>query len=320
MAKVGRLTITKLFIVLIFLTCIVSMVLMITYTNCNCESSEEIEHRLKNIKCSREKEHTDNEIGKNENLNENAVDMTDWQPQVLAIIVPFRDRFEELLQFVPYMDKFLNMQKVRHEFYIVNQVDGYRFNRASLLNIGYMQAKEKCHYLVMHDVDLLPRNEHLSYSFDVVKNGPHHLSSYELHPRYSYKTFVGGILLLQMKHYQMLNGLSNKFWGWGREDDEFYMRMKEADLEISRPEGITTGRESFYHMHDKVRRPRDMERSHEQRKDSFKRDRLTGLDTLQYELIRTHKLKIEGASCTIYHVKLICDENLTPWCVSTPKR
>ena len=27
--------------------------------------------------------------------------------------------------------------------------------------------------------------------------------------------------------------MSNLFWGWGREDDEFYQRMKEAGMTVS---------------------------------------------------------------------------------------
>ena len=30
-----------------------------------------------------------------------------------------------------------------------------------------------------------------------------------------------------------VNGLSNLFWGWGREDDELYVRMKEAGMTVS---------------------------------------------------------------------------------------
>ena len=30
-----------------------------------------------------------------------------------------------------------------------------------------------------------------------------------------------------------VNGLSNRFWGWGREDDELYVRMIEANLKVS---------------------------------------------------------------------------------------
>ena len=35
------------------------------------------------------------------------------------------------------------------------------------------------------------------------------------------------VLVLQV------NGLSNLFWGWGREDDELYVRMKEAGMTVS---------------------------------------------------------------------------------------
>ena len=33
--------------------------------------------------------------------------------------------------------------------------------------------------------------------------------------------------------FSQLNGLSNRFWGWGREDDELYMRIQEANLKVS---------------------------------------------------------------------------------------
>lgn len=32
--------------------------------------------------------------------------------------------------------------------------------------------------------------------------------------------------MLSMADYKRLNGMSNKYWGWGLEDDEFYLRMK----------------------------------------------------------------------------------------------
>lgn len=33
------------------------------------------------------------------------------------------------------------------------------------------------------------------------------------------------------------NGMSNRFWGWGREDDEFYRRIKGAGLQVSSVHG-----------------------------------------------------------------------------------
>jgi len=44
----------------------------------------------------------------------------------LCILVPFRDRFEELLQFAPHMKQFLSAQGVSHEIWILNQADELR--------------------------------------------------------------------------------------------------------------------------------------------------------------------------------------------------
>jgi len=40
----------------------------------------------------------------------------------LAVLVPYRDRFEELLAFAPYLHDFLNKQEISHHIYILNQV------------------------------------------------------------------------------------------------------------------------------------------------------------------------------------------------------
>lgn len=55
-----------------------------------------------------------------------AADDPSWGPHKLALIVPFRERFEELLEFVPFMHRFLNKKKIRHKILIINQMDHYR--------------------------------------------------------------------------------------------------------------------------------------------------------------------------------------------------
>lgn len=157
----------------------------------------------------------------------------------LAVLVPFRDRFDELLQFGPHMKAFLDKQSVPHHIFILNQVDRYRFNRASLINVGFLYTKTDYDYIAMHDVDLLPLNPKLRY--DYPRNGPFHVAAPELHPKYHYKTFVGGILLVKREHFEAMNGMSNRYWGWGLEDDEFYVRIKDAQLQVERPANISTG-------------------------------------------------------------------------------
>lgn len=164
----------------------------------------------------------------------------------LAIIVPFRDRFEELLHFVPHMFEFLNRQNIPFHIFVIQQADSNRFNRASLINVGFLYTKKDYDYIVMHDVDLLPLNDNLKYGYPAF--GPIHISSPETHPKYHYSTFIGGILLVKREHFQMVKGMSNNYWGWGLEDDEFYVRLKDAALTVRRPENITTGTEGTFKL------------------------------------------------------------------------
>ncbi|XP_059554139.1 beta-1,4-galactosyltransferase 7 isoform X5 [Myotis daubentonii] len=48
-----------------------------------------------------------------------------WGPHRLAVLVPFRERFEELLVFVPHMHRFLIRKKIPHHIYVLNQVDHF---------------------------------------------------------------------------------------------------------------------------------------------------------------------------------------------------
>ena len=82
----------------------------------------------------------------------------------------------------------------------------------------------------MHDVDLLPINPELSYAFPA--DGPMHIAAPDLHPQYHYEKFIGGILLITSKHFEQVNGLPNKYWGWGMEDDAFYARLKDAGMNV----------------------------------------------------------------------------------------
>jgi len=246
----------------------------------------------------------------------NTRDKAESSKHKLCIIVPFRDRFEELLEFAPYMKNFLRLQGVENEIYVINQADKYRFNRAYLINVGFRESTDTCDYIAMHDVDLMPQNPALHYRFP--DKGPLHISSNELHPKYDYPTFIGGILLISRKHYKQLDGMSNKYWGWGLEDDEFFVRMRQANMVIERPQGIKTGRkETFRHIHSSKERKRDNARCYNQRNATRRRDRQTGLSTTFYKVSSKRKLVVDNASVTFLDIRLECDMLVTPWCNCT---
>ncbi|XP_034949086.1 beta-1,4-galactosyltransferase 7 [Chelonus insularis] len=273
-----------------FFTCIIS-ILPISTDECVCNAKDNNSKNLPNTESSiwKKSEHK------------------------LAILVPFRDRFEELLTFAPHMKKFLDKQNINYHIFILHQTDKFRFNRASLINVGFIYVNKNFDYVAMHDVDLLPINDNLSYEYP--DTGPFHISSPDLHPRYHYPTFIGGILLIKRDHFIIVNGMSNKYWGWGLEDDEFYVRLKEANLKVYRPKNISTGiHNTFKHIHDKNHRKRDMAKCFNQRDATRKRDRQTGLNNVSYKIDEVVNMTISNTHLTLLNIALICDKSLTPWC------
>ncbi|CAG0921942.1 unnamed protein product [Notodromas monacha] len=229
---------------------------------------------------------------------------------LLCILIPFRDRFTQLTVFVPHMNKFLRAQKIQHRFVVINQIDNFRFNRAFLLNVGFREAPPSCTYFALHDVDLLPLNPDLSYGFP--EHGPFHVASPEYHPKYDYPTFTGGILLLKRDHYAGVNGMSNRYWGWGLEDDEFRARLVEAGLVIGKTEGLKTHRnDTFRHIHTGAR---DYGTCFNQYEVTRKRDRQTGLNTTKYEVHSRPEVTIDGIPVAVLNILLKCNKTETPWC------
>ncbi|KAL4003596.1 Xylosylprotein 4-beta-galactosyltransferase [Acanthocheilonema viteae] len=237
---------------------------------------------------------------------------------VLCVLVPYRDRETELQIFVPHIDDFLNEQNVLHKIIVLNQTDALRFNRASLINVGWYEAdRVGCDYLVMHDVDLLPLNPQLDYSYPG-KGIIRHISSPEYHPKYNYTKFIGGILLLTMSDYKIVNGMSNKYWGWGLEDDEFYLRLRDANLlsSLQRPVNLTTNRSNtFRHIHDSKLRKRDVKKYGNQKQMTRKRDRISGLHSVKYRIVGRNLLNFRKRPVvSVLNIELECDLKWTDYC------
>ncbi|PAA93607.1 hypothetical protein BOX15_Mlig025456g1, partial [Macrostomum lignano] len=136
-----------------------------------------------------------------------------------------------------------------------------------------------------------------------------------LNPQYHYKEYMGGILLLTREAFAKSGGFSNLFWGWGREDDEFRLRLMEAGLSIGRLRNLSSGTASFVHLHDPRRHARDSRIVGNQRELTFRRDRTSGMDSLRYRVTRRYSLAIDGAQpASVVCVQLHCDTGVTPYC------
>jgi N-terminal region of glycosyl transferase group 7 len=116
-----------------------------------------------------------------ENLIQVKSNQSEYLKKKLAVIVPISENcYDEIFVFAPHMIKFLNSQKILFHIFVVQQVDKLRFNRAALLNIGYLYTKDNFNYTVLHDIDLLPLNPKLSYAFP--GNAVFHPADIGFHP------------------------------------------------------------------------------------------------------------------------------------------
>lgn len=142
----------------------------------------------------------------------------------MTLIVPYRHREENLKVFLPYMKNYLDKQKIDYEIIIVEQTNSLPFNKSKLMNIGAKNAREDSEYFVFHDVDLLPENidyRYCNYTQKLFYEIKHdNESDYKKYKQ----TVLGGAILVPKDIFYNINGYSNNYWQWGREDDDFFIR------------------------------------------------------------------------------------------------
>lgn len=213
----------------------------------------------------------------------------------VAILVTYRNRQKQLNLFMPYMHKFLQKQNIHYKIYLIEQQDLRPWNKGILYNIGAKTAiADKFPCLIFHDIDLLPLDESNLYA---CTKQPRHMSASIDKFRYvlTYDWLVGGVTAMTSEHYVLVNGFSNKYYGWGGEDDDFSMRITSKGLSI-------------------VRYPREMsrytmmlhepEQTNENRFDLMSENKYhsdeDGLSTVQYTSIK----RTENRLFTLIGVKL----------------
>lgn len=216
---------------------------------------------------------------------------------VHIIIVPYRDRAEQLGQFLFYMSVYLkqfNQDKFRLYVMEQDEVDPC-FNRGLLFNAGFLEATKQekgglgC--VVLHDVDRLPLGE-----VDYTRcSYPTHLMSEleEINWGIHYNDFFGGVVIASPDDIRAFNGMSNDYRGWGREDDDLLLRVKQV-TRFARPQ---PGHGKYYHMvTNHTARQTCEDRGHRNAElyvdawksgDRWKRD---GLNSVKYKITETRVL------------------------------
>ncbi|XP_077437724.1 beta-1,4-galactosyltransferase 3-like isoform X1 [Vanacampus margaritifer] len=155
----------------------------------------------------------------------------------VAIVVPYRQRPTHLRALLQHLHPFLRRQQIGYRIYVVQQWGNGTFNKGRLLNAGVREAlrDDRWSCVVIHDVDLLAEDDRNTYTCDTCN--PTHLAVAidKFHYRLPYPAYLGGVVAVTPEQYRKMNGFSNQYWGWGREDDDLWKRVGLSGMKVVRP-------------------------------------------------------------------------------------
>ncbi|XP_019729140.1 beta-1,4-galactosyltransferase 4 [Hippocampus comes] len=211
--------------------------------------------------------------------------------QSVAILIPHRNRERHLLYLLHHLHPFLQRQQLHYAVYVIQQAGDGTFNRAKLLNVGYLEALKDYSWdcFIFHDVDLVPENDHNLYVCD---SQPKHLvvgrnaTGYKLH----YKGYFGGVTAMSGKQFRKVNGFANTYWGWGGEDDDLRNRVELQKMQIVRPPADIARYTMVFHKRDSGNEiNKDRIKLLRQTSRVWKRD---GLNSCKYQTLSVERLPL----------------------------
>ncbi|XP_047992575.1 beta-1,4-N-acetylgalactosaminyltransferase bre-4-like isoform X2 [Leguminivora glycinivorella] len=205
----------------------------------------------------------------------------------VAIIVPYRDREENLATFLNHMHPFLIKQQLDYGIFVVEQTGTREFNRGKLMNVGFIEAGGwECY--IFHDVDLLPLDHRNVYSCPSARHPRLYDAIVEGNDlRAILKGNFGGVAAVTVEQFANANGYSNGYWGWGGEDNDLYYRLIASGYTISQYGSAVARYKALQHS----RMPRN-HRRYRLLLQTMKAFQMDGLSTLEYRLVSKtqHKL------------------------------
>jgi hypothetical protein len=178
---------------------------------------------------------------KNERNNERLAEYLSRKRQTTAILVPFLNRENNLVDFLFNLHSYLQRKFINYLIVVVEQANSNDdFNKGRLYNAAYSYLASTSFNLsincvILHDVDLLPESDFNLYECDQVTDFPRHLSvsiregddnqnedEFKLDDKFykiQYDFLIGGVVCIRPRIFELLNGFSNEFFKWGGEDD-----------------------------------------------------------------------------------------------------
>tara|TARA_Y100000356_G_C11223334_1_gene270458 strand:+ start:377 stop:1072 length:696 start_codon:yes stop_codon:yes gene_type:complete len=144
----------------------------------------------------------------------------------LNILIPFRGREEHLEVLLPKLKESSKVLNLKYQIYIVEQTVKGLFNKGSVYNAGFKEISKisNCKYWVFHDVDVIEKKPG-TFKYQKVDGVCSIYSTTGTNPG-------GGIFCIDSKSFEKVNGYSNQYVHWGREDQDFRWRTINKKIPV----------------------------------------------------------------------------------------
>ena len=161
------------------------------------------------------------------------------------IIIPYRDRQVHLDCLLSQLQRYFSHIPVC----VVEQADTNVWNKGLLFNAAVSEVGQEYDYYILHDVDFIP-DPSVDYSpTDVPCLLSTECSQFDY--THLYPTFFGGVVGIPKEMYYLINGFSNKFRGYGGEDDLLYNSFIQKGIQPIKCNGNRF--ENFIHPRPDIR-------------------------------------------------------------------
>ena len=244
----------------------------------------------------------------------------------LLIVVPYRDRAQQLRAFVAHLSAYFTRDKTDRDLpyrvLIVEQDAGAPFNRGAIKNVGFALGEGESDYVCFHDVDYLPTWADYSWSDQPTPLVWFGAERTPVAPGRSDRavnndpaTYFGGAVLFPNAVFRRIDGYADDYWGWGYEDHDVRMRLALAGFAVARRRGTFL---PLYHDNEGFRVQGGPSAIHVVNKVLFERlwtqplPPHSGLSTLSFDVISRRNVELpadaRAASWEMVKVHL----NMTP--------
>lgn len=147
----------------------------------------------------------------------------------LGVVIPYRARAEQLKELVERLEIVLAEQDIDYRIVVAEQSDPGLFNRGKMKNVGADLLSAWADYFCFHDVDNIPALADYRCPSQPMRLVKRYTQTYRVdNPIEGY--FFGAVVSIRREQFNAVNGYDNRYWGWGQEDEDFFLRCLRAGM------------------------------------------------------------------------------------------